>query len=83
MPGLPIFTIVHRWCWPQMAYDAWIGGNATTAASLLRPAPANWFNWYRVGPDVGKVAHDHPALATPLTDDELRGKSAPQGDLFA
>ena len=64
-------------------YDAWIGGNATIAASLLRPAPANWFNWYRVGPNVGKVTHDHPALATPLTDDELRGKSAPQGDLFA
>ena len=64
-------------------YDAWIGGNATTAASLLRPAPANWFNWYRVGPEVGKVAHDHPALATPLTDDELRVPFAPQGDLFA
>ena len=65
------------------SYDAWIGGNATTAASLLRPAPANWFNWYRVGPEVGKVAHDHPALATPLTDDELRVPFAPQGDLFA
>ena len=64
-------------------YDAWIGGNATTAASLLRPAPANWFNWYRIGPEVGKVAHDHPALATPLTDDELRVPFAPQGDLFA
>jgi len=64
-------------------YDAWIGGNATTAASLLRPAPANWFNWYRVGPEVGKVAHDHPALATPLTDNELRVPFAPQGDLFA
>ena len=65
------------------SYDAWIGGNATTAASLLRPAPANGFNWYRVGPEVGKVAHDHPALATPLTDDELRVPFAPQGDLFA
>ena len=64
-------------------YDAWISGNATTAASLLRLAPANWFNWYRVGPEVGKVAHDHPALATPLTDDELRVPFAPQGDLFA
>ena len=64
-------------------YDAWIGGNATTAASLLRPAPANWFNWYRVAPEVGEVAHDHPALVTPLTDDELCVPFAPQGDLFA
>ena len=64
-------------------YDAWIGGNATTAASLLRSAPAKWFNWYRVGPEVGKAAHDHPALARPLTDDELREPFAPQGDLFA
>ena len=64
-------------------YDAWIGGNAKTAASLLRPAPANWFNWYRVGPEVGTVVCDHPALATPLTDDELRVPFPPQGDLFA
>ncbi len=64
-------------------YDAWIGGNATTAATLLRPAPASWFNWYRVSPEVGKVAHDYPALAMPLVNDELRVPSAPQGDLFA
>ncbi len=64
-------------------YDTWIGGNATTAASLLCPAPAKWFKWYRVGPEVGKVSHEHPALATPLTDDEIRGTSEAQGDLFA
>ena len=65
------------------SYDAWIGGNATTATSLLRPAPATWFNWYRVGAEVGKVSQDHPALVTPLTEEALRPQAAPQGDLFA
>ena len=50
---------------------------------LLRPAPATWFNWYRVGPEVGKVSQDHPALVTPLTDEALRPQDVPQGDLFA
>ena len=39
----------------QIVINSWIGGNATTAAKLLRTSPANWFNWYRVGPDVGKA----------------------------
>jgi len=64
-------------------YDSWIGDSTATAASLLRPSPANWFNWYRVGTEVGKIAHDHPALAPPLTIDELRVPVAPQRDLFA
>ena len=64
-------------------YDAWMAGDAETASRLLRPAPARWFNWYRVGPDVGKVGNDHPALVTPLSDDALRMETAPQGDLFA
>ena len=64
-------------------YDVWMAGDAKTASRLLRPAPAHWFNWYRVGPDVGKVGNDHPALVTPLSDDALRMETAPQGDLFA
>jgi len=64
-------------------YDVWMAGDAETASRLLRPAPAHWFNWYRVGPDVGKVGNDHPALVTPLSDDALRMETAPQGDLFA
>jgi putative SOS response-associated peptidase YedK len=60
-----------------------MAGDAETASRLLRPAPAHWFNWYRVGPDVGKVGNDHPALVTPLSDDALRMETAPQGDLFA
>ena len=64
-------------------YDVWMAGDAETASRLLRPAPAHWFNWYRVGPDAGKVGNDHPALVTPLSDDALRMETAPQGDLFA
>ena len=64
-------------------YDVWMEGDTETASRLLRSAPAHWFNWYRVGPDVGKVGNDHPALVTPLSDDALRMETAPQGDLFA
>ena len=64
-------------------YDVWMAGDAETASRLLRPAPAHWFNWYRVGPDVGKAGNDHTALVTPLSDDALRMETAPQGDLFA
>ncbi len=63
-------------------YDVWMAGDTETASRLLRSAPAHWFNWYRVGPDVGKVDNDHPALVTPLSDDALRMETAPQGDLF-
>ena len=63
-------------------YDVWMAGDAETASCLLRPAPAHWFNWHRVGPDVGKVGNDHPALVTPLSGDALRMETAPQGDLF-
>ena len=64
-------------------FDAWVGSDVSTAAALLRPAPAIWFNWYRVGPEVGNVSQDHPALVTPLTEETLRPQAAPQGDLFA
>ena len=53
---------------------------------------ATWFNWYRVGPAVGRVAEDHPELVTPLDDVALAAENQPaakarkadeaQGDLF-
>ena len=64
-------------------FDAWVGSDVSAAAALLRPAPAIRFNWYRVGPEVGKVSQDHPALVTPLTEEASRPQAAPQGDLFA
>ena len=64
-------------------FDAWVGSDVLAAAALLRSAPAIWFNWYRVGPEVGKVSQDHPALVTPLTEEALRSQAAQQGDLFA
>ena len=55
-------------------------------------APAASFNWYRVGPAVGRVAEDHPELVTPLDDAALAAENQPatatqnkdeaQGDLF-
>ena len=64
-------------------FDAWVGSDVSAAAALLRPAPATWFNWYRVGAEVGKVSQDHHTLMTPLTEEALRPQAALQGDLFA
>ena len=64
-------------------FDAWVGSDVLAAVALLRPAPTTWFNWYRVGAEVGKVSQDHSALVTPLTEEALRPQAAPQGDLFA
>ena len=64
-------------------FDAWVGSDVSAAATLLRPAPATWFNWYRVGPEVGKVSQDYPALVTPLTEATSRPQADSQGDLFA
>jgi len=67
-------------------YDLWTAGAAGDAAKLMQPAPSKWFNWYRVGAAVGKVAHDYPGLATPLSVEDMAAQStlqtAPQGDLF-
>ena len=68
---------------PPDNYDDWVASDVETAVMLLRPTPANRFNWYRVGSDVGKVSEDHPALTKPLSHDDLQMEEAPQGDLFA
>ena len=62
--------------------ENWLNGSADQAAALCKIAPASWFNWYRVSPDVGKVALDHPDLVTPLDGDEFLAPKANQGDLF-
>lgn len=74
--------------WPR-----WLTGNLEEANSLCTAAPASWFNWYRVGPAVGRVAEDHPELVTPLDDAALAAEAqarkkpasladTAQGDLF-
>ena len=60
----------------------WLNGTADKAAALCKIAPASWFNWYRVSPDVGKIGVDHPDLITPLKGDEFLAAKANQGDLF-
>ena len=60
----------------------WLGGSPDQAANHCQAAPASWFNWYRVGADVGKTALDHPGLVTPLEGDALRPATPDQGDLF-
>ena len=76
---------------PQDAWLGWLTGSAAQAESLCVAAPSNWFNWYRVGPAVGRVAEDHPELVTPLDEAaiaaEAQGASGQpannaQGDLF-
>ena len=62
--------------------ENWLNGSADQAAALCKIAPASWFNWYRVSPDVGKVALDHPELVTPLDGDSLLAGELDQSDLF-
>ena len=61
--------------------ENWLNGSADQAAALCKIAPASWFNWYRVSPDVGKVALDHPELVTPLDGDPLLALEQEQSDL--
>ena len=77
---------------PPDSWDRWLAGSQQDAAELCVAAPAASFNWYRVGPAVGRVAEDHPELVTPLDDAALAAESQParttqnkneaQGDLF-
>ena len=77
---------------PPDSWDRWLAGSQQDAAELCVAAPAASFNWYRVGPAVGRVAEDHPELVTPLDDAALaaenqpsiktRAKDKAQGDLF-
>ena len=46
--------------------EDWLGGSADRAAALCKITPASRFNWYRVSPDVGKVAVDHPELVNSI-----------------
>ena len=77
---------------PPDSWQRWLAGSAADATALCAAAPASWFNWYRVGPAVGRVAADHPELVTPLDDAALAAETANarpgkpttdgQGDLF-
>ncbi|MGB1105210.1 MAG: SOS response-associated peptidase [Candidatus Puniceispirillaceae bacterium] len=59
-------------------WQGWLTGGPAVAARLCVAAPANLFNWYRVGPQVGRVAEDHPELVTPLDDAALAAETAGQ-----
>ena len=62
--------------------ENWLKGSADQASALCKVTPASRFNWYRVSPDVGKVAVDHPDLINPLKDDGFLVEKDNQGDLF-
>ena len=62
--------------------ETWLSGSADQASALCKVTPASRFNWYRVSPDVGKVAVDHPDLITPLKGEEFSAAKDNQGDLF-
>ena len=74
------------------SWHGWLIGDGRTAEQYLQVAPTRQFNWYRVGPTVGKTTEDHPRLVTPLDEAELAaeksasraaGAAQSQGDLFA
>jgi putative SOS response-associated peptidase YedK len=71
-------TIHHRQplVLPPDRWQGWLTAGAADAAALCLAAPASWFNWYRVGPAVGRVAEDHPELVTPLDDAALAAERA-------
>ena len=56
-------------------WSRWLTGSGTEAADLCVAAPSSWFNWYRVGPAIGRVAEDHPELVTPLDDAALAAEA--------
>ena len=62
--------------------ENWLYGTADQAEALCKIASASWFDWYRVSPDVGKVALDHPNLITPLDGDSRLAAEPDQSDLF-
>ena len=87
-------TIHHRQplILPRNSWGGWLTGDGRTAEQYLQVAPTGHFNWYRVGPAVGKTAEDHPGLVTPLDEAELAaeknasrvaGTAQSQGDFFA
>ena len=87
-------TIHHRQplVLPRSNWHGWLTGDGATAEQYLVAAATSLFNWYRVGPAVGRVGEDHPGLVTLLDEAEfaaeeraLRGEGAAQGqgDLFA
>jgi len=80
----PLVLSPDRW-------QRWLTAGPAEAAELCVAAPANWFNWYRVGAAVGRVGEDHPGLVTPLDEAALaaeatggtgRKPDTGQGDLF-
>ena len=62
--------------------ENWLNGSADQASALCKVTPASRFKWYRVSPDVGKVAVYHPDQITPLKGDEFLAAKDNQGDLF-
>ncbi len=61
---------------PKQSWQDWLTGSTSIAQQILISAPASLFNWYRVAADVGKVAHDHPGLVTPLNEEALAAEEA-------
>jgi putative SOS response-associated peptidase YedK len=76
---------------PRNSWHGWLTNDGKMAEQYLQAAPTSLFNWYRVGPAVGKVAEDHPRLVTPLDEAALAAEkrgaqqasgTPGQGDLF-
>ena len=56
---------------PKDSWQSWLSGPVQSATNLCQAAPSDWFNWYRVTADVGKVALNHPGLVTLLSPEDI------------
>ena len=65
---------------PSDDWQTWLQGTSAQAQSLLMPLASQYFNAYRVSPEVGNVRHDHAGLTAPYDAPVI---TADQGDLFS
>ena len=61
-------------------WQTWLQGSAEQAKSLLAPIDGQYFNAYRVSPDVGNVRADHAGLTAPYVPVQ---ELPDQADLFS
>ena len=62
---------------PASQWSSWLHGDIPQAVKCLTPPQAEFFNSYRVHPEVGAVASDHAGLVAPYEDHPSQPHAAP------
>ena len=65
---------------PANQWDIWLSGTTEEAKQTFQPVPSDYFNAYRVHPEVGNVKSDHAGLTEPYIAPPEPPKE--QADLF-